>query len=177
MTKADLLLHPVRLRVVQALLGREMTPQQLVEVLGDVPQATLYRHVAKLADGGMLAVVSERPVRGVTERTYGVVRDAVSLGPDDLAGLSAQDHAQRFHVFAATMLASFGRAVQAADGPDGVDPVAERIGYRVAPMWLTDDEVDAVLEELRAVVGRVLDNDPTAGRRRRLLYTVLLPDA
>lgn len=43
MTKVDLLLHPVRLRVVQALLGQEMTPQQLVDALGDVPQATLYR--------------------------------------------------------------------------------------------------------------------------------------
>ena len=177
MTKVDLLLHPVRLRVVQALLGQEMTPQQLVDALGDVPQATLYRHVAALVEGGMLAVVAERPVRGVTERTYGVVEDAVSLDAADLAGLSAEEHSQRFHVYLATMLASFGRAVERADGPDGVDASAAGIGYRVAPMWLTDDELDTMVQQLRAVVARAMDNPSTPERRRRLLYTVLLPDS
>lgn len=62
--RANLLLHPVRLRIVTAAAGRELTAADLAAALPDVPQATLYRHLKRLVDGGMLAVVAENPVRG-----------------------------------------------------------------------------------------------------------------
>ena len=59
-TKADVLLHPVRLRIVQALLPRrQLTAQEIGRHLGDVPQATLYRHLNKLLDGGIIEIVHE----------------------------------------------------------------------------------------------------------------------
>jgi len=68
---ADLLLHPVRLRIVQAFLGdRALTTGELRAELPDVPPASLYRHIARLVDAGVLGVVSERRVRGAVERTY-----------------------------------------------------------------------------------------------------------
>ena len=55
---AELIFHPVRLRVIVALArSTPMTAQQLAEVLGDVPPATLYRHLNKLLVGGILRVV------------------------------------------------------------------------------------------------------------------------
>lgn len=52
MASDDLLLHPVRIRIVQALLdGSELTTGELTARLGDIPVATLYRHVAKLSAG------------------------------------------------------------------------------------------------------------------------------
>ena len=50
--QADLLAHPVRLRIILALSqNEEMTAQQLGEALTDIPQATLYRHLPE-APGG-----------------------------------------------------------------------------------------------------------------------------
>ena len=58
MASADLLLHPVRLRIVQAFLGdRALTTAELGTELPDVPPASLYRHVGVLVEGGVLAVV------------------------------------------------------------------------------------------------------------------------
>jgi hypothetical protein len=60
MVTAELLLHPVRLRVVQALLGdRVLTTGDLHAELPDVPTASLYRHVAVLAGAGVLEVAYE----------------------------------------------------------------------------------------------------------------------
>ena len=71
MASADLLLHPVRLRIVKAFLGdRALTTGQLAAELDDVPPGSLYRHVALLAKAGVLQVVAERRVRGAVERTY-----------------------------------------------------------------------------------------------------------
>ena len=50
---ADLLLHPHRLRIVQAFLGRDrLTTADLRALLPDIPTATLYRQITTLLDGG-----------------------------------------------------------------------------------------------------------------------------
>src|SRR5450759_4325212 len=91
----DLLLHPVRRRIVQAFLGdRALTTSGLSAELADIPAASLYRHVARLVDAGVLAVVAERRVRGALERTYVLRLTAARIGPDQLAALSADDHRQ-----------------------------------------------------------------------------------
>ncbi|HYT79398.1 MAG TPA: helix-turn-helix domain-containing protein, partial [Actinomycetota bacterium] len=71
MARADLLLHPVRLRILKAFLGdRALTTSQLAAELDDVPAGSLYRHVALLTKAGILQVVAERRIRGAVERTY-----------------------------------------------------------------------------------------------------------
>jgi Bacterial regulatory protein, arsR family. len=70
MASSEILLHPVRLRIVQAFLGdRALTTSQLAAELDDVPAASLYRHVALLSDAGVLRVAAERRIRGSLERT------------------------------------------------------------------------------------------------------------
>src|SRR4051812_49625002 len=71
MATADLLLHPVRLRLVQAFLGdRTLTTADLRAALPDVAPATLYRHVGVLAGAGVLAVAGERRGGGAPGRNY-----------------------------------------------------------------------------------------------------------
>ena len=58
MTSADLVLHPVRLQIIQAFLGdRALTTSQLQSEIPEVPAASLYRHVGRLVHAGVLAVV------------------------------------------------------------------------------------------------------------------------
>lgn len=172
-TNRDLLLHPIRLRIVQALVANPMTPRRLRAQLGDVPQASLYRHLGHLADAGLITVVDERPVRGVVERTYGVVESAVSLGADDVADATADEHVGYFTTFLGTLLSQFGAYI--ADGE--VDVAADGIGYRQAALWLSDDEFDTLIADLTEVVQGHLQNQPTPDRRRRLLSTIVMPDA
>jgi Helix-turn-helix domain len=171
-TTADLLLHPVRLRIVQAFLGdRALTTSDLRAELPDVPPATLYRHVARLVEAGVLSVVSERRVRGVTERTYILRTAAAMVGPADLAAMSAEDHRQAFVAFVAALLADFDRYLSHGD----IDLVRDGVSYRLAGMWLDDGEFTDLLRDLARVLQPRLANPPKSGRRRRILGTVLLP--
>lgn len=70
--RSDILLHPVRLRIVLTAAGDEVTTADIAKRLPDVPQSTLYRHIAKLAGAGILDIVGERQARGAIERTYQV---------------------------------------------------------------------------------------------------------
>jgi len=172
MASADLLLHPVRLRIVKAFLGdRALTISQLAAELDDVPAGSLYRHVGLLTRAGVLQVVAERRVRGAVERTYTLRLFAARIGPDEVAAMTLDEHARAFMAYIAGLLADFDRYL--ATGP--VDPIRDGADYRVAAMWLTDAEFVDFLRDLNKIAQPRLANPPGKGRRRRMLYSVLLP--
>ena len=172
MASADLLLHPVRLRIVKAFLGdRALTTSQLAAELNDVPAGSLYRHVALLTKAGVLQVVAERRVRGAVERTYTLRLLAAQVGLAEAAAMTPDEHAQAFLAYVAGLLADFDRYLAAGT------PNLARDGatYRAAAMWLTDAEFADFLREIATVFQPRLANAPGMGRRRRIVYSVLLP--
>ena len=172
MTTAELLLHPIRLRIVQALLGeRTLTTADLRAVLPDVPPATLYRQIAALVEGEVLEVAAERKVRGTFERTYRLRAENASVGPDDASGLSADQHRQAFLTFVASLLADFDRYLDR----DDVDLGRDGVGFRQVAMHLSDEEFQDFLNDLRQVLLPRLANQPEPGRTRRILSTIVMP--
>jgi hypothetical protein len=171
-TSADLLLHPVRLRIVQSFLGdRALTTTQLQTELADVPTASLYRHVARLVAAGVLTVVAERRVRGAVERTYVLRIAAARISMDEIAKMTPDEHRQAFLAFVAGLIGDFDRYL----ARDGVDPVRDGGSYNVAGMWLDDTELIEFGRELLTVLQPRLANTPRPGRKRRILATILLP--
>jgi hypothetical protein len=169
---ADLLLHPVRLRIVQAFLGdRALTTTQLSAELSDVPAASLYRHVARLVAAGVLQVVAQRRVRGAVERTYVLRLAAARIGPDEIEAMSADDYRQMFMAYAAGLLADFDRYLQRPE----VDPVKDGVAFGIEGLWLDDAEFAELMRDLYRVLQPRRANAPKPGRRRRLLASVLLP--
>src|SRR3954449_87372 len=101
MARGELLLHPIRRRLLQAFLGdRTLSTADLRAELPDVPVATLYRHVSVLADAGVLAVVGEREGRGAGGRGYPVGAAAASVDSEDAAAMTADEHRRAFTTFA-----------------------------------------------------------------------------
>jgi Helix-turn-helix domain len=174
MASADLLLHPVRLRIVQAFLGdRALTTQQLRTELPDVPAGSLYRQVAKLVEGGVLAVVSERRVRGALERTYVLRTSAARIGVNEIDAMSRDEHRQAFLAFVAGLIGNFDRYLER----EQIDPLRDGASYNLAAMWLDNAELAELARELYIVFQPRIENPPRPGRTRRILATVLLPGA
>lgn len=169
---ADLLLHPVRLRIVQAFLGdRALTTTQLSAELADVPAASLYRHVARLVAADVLQVVAQRRVRGAVERTYVLRLAAARVGMDEIEAMSADDYRQMFMAYAAGLLADFDRYLERPE----VDLVKDGVAFGIEGLWLDDAEFAELMRDLYRVLQPRRANAPKPGRRRRLLASVLLP--
>src|SRR5262245_55649252 len=104
----DLLLHPVRLRIVHALSGgRARTTAELCARLANVPRTTMYRHVGLLAAAGLLEVDGERRVHGAVERRYRLCRARAVIGPEAAASMSLDAHRQGFAAAVGALLAEF----------------------------------------------------------------------
>jgi DNA-binding transcriptional ArsR family regulator len=173
MASADLLLHPVRLRIIKAFLGdRALTTTQLAAELDDVPAGSLYRHIALLTRAGLLHVVAEHRIRGTVERTYALRQAAAHIQPGEAAAMTPEEHSRAFMAYVAGLLADFDRYL-AAGTPD---LTRDRAGYTVAGMYLTDAELAGFLRDFAAIVQPLLANAPGKGRRRRIVYSVFLPE-
>jgi hypothetical protein len=171
-TTADLLLHPVRLRIVEAfLVDRALTTSQLRAELPEVPAGSLYRHVARLVAGGVLSVVSERRVRGALERTYVLRTSAARLSADEIARMSREEHRQAFLAFIAGLIGDFDRYLAREE----IDPLRDGVSYSLAALWLDDAELARASREIAIALQPLLANQPREGRRRRILATVLVP--
>ena len=71
--KVEILMHPVRMKICQALMRNKengLTPLEMVKIVKDVPQATLYRHIQVMVDSGIIHVIKEKKVKSVSEKYY-----------------------------------------------------------------------------------------------------------
>ncbi|MGW4847031.1 helix-turn-helix domain-containing protein [Nocardia brasiliensis] len=172
MDSAELLAHPVRLRIVHALRGeRVLTTAQLCERLPDVSKATVYRHVELLVDGAILEVAEAQRVRGVLERHYRLRGDRAMIDEETAATLSTEDHRRVFAIAMTTLLAEFNAYLDR----DDADPAADLVGYRQHAIWLSDNEVRDLIGALRAAIVPVLGNESAPQRARYLLSPILFP--
>ncbi|GAA2239815.1 MULTISPECIES: helix-turn-helix domain-containing protein [Kitasatospora] len=172
MTSLDLLLHPVRLRIVHAFSGgRTRTTSELCAHLPDVPKTTLYRHVGLLVEAGVLDVAAEQRVHGAVERHYRLHRDRAAIGTDTAASMSLDDHRRGFAAAMAALLAEFGGYLDR----DGADPTDDQVGYRQGVLWLSQDELTDMIDALREVLVARAANAPAPGRSPHLVSAVFFP--
>ncbi len=171
----DLVLHPVRMRVLMALAGSSgLTPQQIADQIGDVPQATLYRHINRLARASILTVVEERPVRGTLEKVYALNELAGShLSQDDLAALSKEDHLRYFLSFIFSVLDDYARYLDRSAHPD---LVADGVGYHRLVLFMDDAELATAAQAIQRALAPYADPGGAPGRKKRLLSTIMMPE-
>jgi hypothetical protein len=118
----------------------------------------------------VLDVVAERRVRAAVERTY-VLRAAPPVSPDDLASWTPADHRRAFYGYAAALLADFDRYLD----QERIDLPRDGAGYRMAGMWMTDEELNELTRGFLSLLQPYMANPATPDRRRRILRTIVLP--
>jgi DNA-binding transcriptional ArsR family regulator len=174
MDTADLLLHPVRLRVVHALSGgRELTTAELCDRLPEAGKVTVYRQIAVLVEGGFLEVAGERRVRGAVERRYRLRQDRPVIDADAAATMTLEDHRRGFAAAMAVLIAEFNAYLDR----EGADPTADGVSYRQGTLWLSPDELAEMTRTMLEVLRNSSTNKPAPGRAPYLLSPILFPTA
>ncbi len=172
MDTLDLLLHPVRLRIVHAMSGgRLRTTNELCLELTDVPRTSVYRHVGILVDAGVLEVADERRVHGAVERRYFLRRDRAVIDQETAAAMTPEDHRRTFALAMSVLLTELNAYL---DRPEA-DPIADSVAYTQFVLWLTDQERDRLVSQVVAAISAVRDNGASADRRPYLISPILIP--
>lgn len=151
--------------------GAPLTTAQLCARLPDVSQATVYRHVSVLTDAGVLAVDGEQRVRGAVERSYRLHREKATIDAATAASAVPDEHRQVFAVAMATLIAEFNAYLDHGDPR----PAEDLVGYRQHAVWLSHEELEALITDLRAAILPRLRHEAAPGRRQHLLSPILFP--
>lgn len=171
--KADLILHPVRMRLIQCLAGgQKMTTQQIKDHLEDVPQATLYRHLQKLEKAQIIKVVGQNQVRGTVEKIFALEEQDAVISTEELKDMTDDQHMELVTKFVSSMLGDFRRYLD----QDKYDLREDGVSFRQVPIYLSDSEYEEMLTKLRKLYYDYIPNQPTPERKRRVFTTIILPD-
>ncbi len=170
----DLVLHPIRWRIVQRALHREVTTAQLREELPDIAQTTLYRHVATLLQAGVLRVVREERIRGTIERTYAIAELDALRERSDAEGrtMTADQLRGGLTLMLAQIAADFERLAAYGD----LAPSYDYLSFGQTAVHLRPEDVPKLSEELLRVLAAYTEPPADRTARRVVLSVIAVPD-
>ena len=157
MRLSEILSNPIRMRIFQYLqINGEATTRQMSEALDDIPVPTLYRHVNRLLEDGLLKVVSERKIRGSVERTIAINEEEWSSRVNDDLGDTA-------YQFLMTLYEGFRDYSSKADA----DPKRDKLFMRTCLLRMSDEQMDNFVRDYSELLARYLD-DQSGGCMRSI---------
>ncbi|MCB1826911.1 MAG: helix-turn-helix domain-containing protein [Coxiellaceae bacterium] len=168
----DSVLHPIRLRILRALTGKQLSIRSLQSVLSDIPQASLYRHVNKLVAAEVIIVCGENKVKGSTERIYSLPLGEDLISASELKRTTKEVHFRLYSTFIGTLLHDYARYLESGEP----DLQRDQVGYRTLQLYLSDEELQKMSDGINHVVMKYLENKPGEGRRSRNFSTILITD-
>jgi DNA-binding transcriptional ArsR family regulator len=171
MSNIELIIHPIRIRILTALAGRNLSPQQIEAFMQDVPQTTLYRHIHTLLQANIIKVVSEKQVRGTIEHIYALEDGAVRMGQADLAVISKDDFHRYFLIFLSSVLQDLSGYLESH--PTGPYSDAH---YSKTSLYLSEADFVALVQQMQALLQPFMADTPGKGRKRFLLTSIVFPD-
>jgi DNA-binding transcriptional ArsR family regulator len=172
-SKQDLLLHPVRMRIILATAGRQVTAKQLASELPDIPQATLYRNINALAEAGILNIVQERRVHNTFEKTYALPDQGPFLTAEDLKNAQPEDYIRLFSQYLGMLQGYYVRYIQKGN----IDFVRDNVAFQMFPLYLSETETQEFAKALNAAILPYLKNESSPERKRSIFGLIALPDA
>jgi DNA-binding transcriptional ArsR family regulator len=168
--RRELLLHPIRGRIMMTLAGRRLTTRQIATLLPDVPPPTLYRQLRLLLDGGAVQVVGEEGTGRAAQRLYARSEGAGELSREELQGADPAEVMEQYSSFLGVLLAQFQASLHNY-------PVRASQHYLcgATPVVLPKERRDAFVAELRDLIARYQEGLETS-RERSVFATLLFPE-
>jgi len=173
LNKAELIIHPVRLRILQSLSRGELTTQHISEALPDVATSSIYRHLKLLLKGGIVEVADTRPVKGIQEKVYRLAL-APRLSQKDMADFSKEEHLKYFTSYIATLLQGFADYLKSKE-EDHPDFETDLVGYTELIFFANEDELKTLGAEMNNAIRKVAQNPPGNGRQQRKMAFITHP--
>ncbi len=173
--KADLIIHPVRFRILQTLAGEALTTQEIAARMTDIPKSSLYRHLKTLLEGEIITIAETQLIHGIQEKRYQLV-DTPHLSQEDIADMTVDDHLRYFTNYILATMRDFAQYLQqAADAEGHVNMLADRTGYTESAFFATADELNAFQLKLQEAFMLLAENGPSPDRRKHKFALITHP--
>ncbi len=164
--------NPVKCKLLLEIYSQgQATAKHLSNILGDIPQATLYRNLKKMLNDGILKVVEETQVRGTVEKTYAL---AFNLNGDFEAILAENSGTLYMQVFMQYLL-GFAKQFREYCKSPNINIKEDMSGFSLSPLYLSDEELTELMKSISGIIKTAAKNEPKAGRKLRTMGVIVSP--
>lgn len=150
--KAEILMHPVRMKIMQALMRNKkdgLTPLQMVRVLEDVPQATIYRHIHVLAEANIIHVLKEKKVRAVSEKYYIINEAEMKLKGDEWESYTIEEKLNYISYYQLILSTEYQNYLQKMEQKE---EEVDKATFSLVDLKLNDTDLEQFQADLEALV-------------------------
>lgn len=171
-SKTKLILHPVRMKIIQSLInGKQLTVYDIAQRNKDIPQATLYRQLNTLHEADIIEVVQENQIRGTIEKVY-ALKEPSTNSLEEFLNLSKEEHLELFLTFTTQLLGQY----EAYLNKENTDLMKDGVSYRVAKLYLSDEEFIDLIKKMGLLLQQATLNEPTPERKVKNIATIIIPE-
>lgn len=178
--KVEMLMHPVRMKISQALMRNKdngLTPLEMVRIIEDVPQATLYRHIQIMLDSGIIRVFKEKKVKSVSEKYYTLNEDEAKLDAEEWKKASHQEKLDYVSFYQLSLLSQYQSYLNKLEKQNSSDDGAT---FSLVELNINDENFNDFQNELNELItkyyhntGKNIGKDATC----RTIAITIIPDA
>jgi len=169
-TTIKAMMHPLRLRIIQELaIKQQATTKELMHACGDIPQATLYRHLKELHNQDIIKVSQENQINGIIEKVYTINQEHKPFAKDP-SELTIEDLSSIFNQFMISLMTDFKTYI---NHEDGLNHLQTEFGLVSASLFLSDQELIDMLTKINEVISSYLQNEPNEERKLRKFSRIL----
>jgi len=152
--KVEVLMHPVRIKICMALLRNNdngLTPLEMVKMIQDVPQATLYRHIQVMADTDIIYVVKEKKVKSVSEKYYALNEAEAKFDKDEWNQTSSEDKLNYISYYQLFLLSKYQNYLETLEKQSDTE---DHSTFSVVELKLDDEHFTQFQNELNELMER-----------------------
>lgn len=165
------IMDPVRIRIIQELsLKKTATTKEIALACGDIPQATLYRHLNALLKNEVIEVVSENKIRGILEKVYAIKENPSQTVNDHLSTITVEELSTIFSQFMLNIVTEFNSCIAVKEV---MSDIKKNIGFTSTSLLLTNEELIEMMAEINQVYFKRIGNQAALGRKLRKVSTIL----
>jgi len=149
------LLNPIMMRIIMVMLNKnEVSTKDILKEV-DVPQATLYRHMAKLEKNNIIHVVKEEYKRGSYEKRYQLIYDPFKALNDVALNGTIEEKQNMFMMFMLNIVDQYNNYIE----NDKSDMIVDQTGFRTYPLYLSKKENEEFVSGLGQLLGKFIKNN------------------
>src|SRR5699024_5929681 len=129
--------------------NRGLTPLEMLKLINDGPQATLYRHIQVLFDADIIQVTKEKKVRSVTEKYYVLNEENARVNKEEWNQVSNQEKLDYYSHFQLSMMNQYQDYLAALEKRENPE---DRSIFSLAQLQLDDERYASFQQELQDVM-------------------------
>lgn len=164
--------NPIKCRLlIEILKSGETTAKFLAEKCVDIPQTTLYRHLKRMTEDGILQVVNETQIRGTVEKTY-----AVTFDLKDTDAMIGENSGKMYMQMFLQYILTFAKQFQTYCNTPGIDIKNDKSGFSLSYVYLTDEELENAIAAISKILSPLQNNKPAPDRKLRTIGVIISPE-